>query len=122
MDAKRHPSLSASRVRMGMTTPLGGVERGDLGRRILAQRIEPQALGGAALEQGGEGGRALLVVMKDADQERPALGLAGERRGGLEHRRRCVVGVVEHQQRRSMALPASATVASAGSATSPPPA
>ena len=41
--------------------------------------------------------------MKDADHERPTLGRAGERRGGLEHARGGVVGVVEHQKRRSVA-------------------
>ena len=41
--------------------------------------------------------------MKDADHERSALGLAGQGRGGLEHARGGVAGVVEHQQRRSVA-------------------
>ena len=71
VDAKRHPVALGEQRPQRHRDPLGGrVERGDLGRRILAQRIEPQALGGAALEQAGEGGRALLVVMQDADQER----------------------------------------------------
>ena len=42
--------------------------------------------------------------MQDADQKRSALELAGQRRGGGEHRRWCIVGIVEHQQRRSVAL------------------
>ena len=41
--------------------------------------------------------------MKDADHERSALGLAGQGRGGLEDARRGILGVVEHQQRRSVA-------------------
>ena len=98
------PSLSAISVRQRYGPALGGrVKRCDLGRRILAQRVEPQALGGAALQQRGERGRALLVAAKDADQERSALGLAGKRRGRVEDRGRGLVGVVEHEQRRSVA-------------------
>ena len=103
VNAKRHPLALGEQCRHGDDDALGGVERGDFGRRTLAQRVEPQPLGGAVLQQGGERGRALLVVMKDADHERAALGLAGEGRGGLEHARGGVVGVVEHQQRRSVA-------------------
>ena len=106
VDAKRNPVAFGEQRPQRHRDPLGGrVERRDLGGRILAQRTQPQALGGAASEQGGEGRRALLVVMQDADHERSALGLAGECRGRLEHRRRHVVGVVEHQQGRSVALP-----------------
>ena len=104
VDPKRHPVAFGDQRPQRHRDPLGGgVERGDLGGRVLAQRVEPQPLGGAALEQAGEGGRALLVVMKDADHERSALGLAGQGRGGLEHARGGVLGVVEHQQRRSVA-------------------
>ena len=104
MDAKRHPVALGEQCRHGDDDALGGrVERGDLGRRILVKRVEAQAFGDTALEQAGEGRRALLVVMKDADHERPTLGRAGERRGGLEHARGGVVGVVEHQKRRSVA-------------------
>ena len=103
MDAKRHPLALGEQCRHGDDDALGGVERGDLGRRVLAQRVEAQALGGARLQQAGERRRALLVVMKDADEKRVVLGLAGEGRGGLEHARRGLLGVVEHQQRRSVA-------------------
>ena len=79
------------------------MERRDLGHRLVAQRVEAQALGGAAVEQGGKRRRALLVVAKDADHERSVLGLAGERGGGLEDGRRRLVGVVEDEERRSVA-------------------
>jgi hypothetical protein len=103
VNAKRDPLALGEQCPHGDGDPLGGVEGGDLGRRILVKRVEPQAFGDPALEQAGEGGRARLVVMKDADHERPTLGRAGERRGGLEHARGGVVRVVEHQKRRSVA-------------------
>ena len=105
VDAKRHPlALGEQRAHGHCLALAGGVEGGDLRHRVLAERIEPQALGRAALQQGGEGGRALLVVVQHADQKRPALRRAGEPRRRLEHRRRRVVGVVEHEQRRALAL------------------
>ena len=103
VDAQRHPLALGEQCPHGDDDALGGIEGGDLGRRILAQRVEAQALGGARLQQGGKRRRALLVVMKDADQERAALGLAGQGRGGLEDRGRGVVGVVEDEERRSVA-------------------
>jgi hypothetical protein len=106
VDAKGHAVALGNQRLDGHRDSLGrGVERGDLGRRILAQRVESQALGGAALQRGGKRRRSLLVVAKDADQEHSALAPAGERGGGLEHRRGGVVGVIERQKRRSVALP-----------------
>ena len=52
VNAKRHPLALGEQCRHGDDDALGGVERGDFGRRILAQRVEPQPLGGAALQQG----------------------------------------------------------------------
>ena len=100
MDAKRHAlAFRDQRPQRHHDALGGGVERGDLRDRVLVQRVEPQALGGAGLEQAGEGGRALLVVMQDADHERPPFGLAREPGRRLEDCRRRVVGVVEHQER-----------------------
>ena len=98
------PSLSAISVVDGASTTPSAARRA---RR--SRPPPPRAAGRAAaagrrrLQQGGERRRALLVVMKDADHERPALGLAGERPRRPRARRRGVVGVVEHQQRRSVA-------------------
>ncbi len=105
MDAKRYPlAFGEQRPQRHHGALGGGVERGDLRRRILVERIESQALGGVALEQAGEGGRALLAVMQDANQECPSFGVACEPGRGLEDYRRCVVGVVEHEERGPVAL------------------
>ena len=105
VDAKRNPVALGNQCFQGERDALGGrVERGDLGDRVLAQRVEPQAVGGPCLEHAGEGGRTVLVVLEDADQKRWPRGRAGERGGRLQDRRWRVVGVVEHQQRRSVAL------------------
>ena len=105
VDAKRHAfAFCDQRPQRHRIALRGRVESGDLRRRVLAQPIEPQPLGGVALQQAREGGWPLLVAVQDADQEGPSLGLAGEPGSRLEDRRGCVVGVVEHQQVRPMTL------------------
>ena len=104
MDPKRHPIALRHQPLERDRDALGGrVELGDLGGRLGREGTEGEALRGCPREP-RERRRSLLVLAQREDEQGRLALFRCERRRGLERRGRCVVGVVEHEQRRALAL------------------
>ena len=100
VDPKRHPLAVGHQRLERHRHPVGrGVELRDLGGGL-----DPQGAQDEPLRRRGERRRALVVAVQHEQEQRCVARLLGERGRRLEHGGRGVVGVVEHEQGRELAL------------------
>ena len=102
--AKRYPvALGHQRLDRHRDPVRGRVERGDLG-----DRVGPEPIQGEAMWRRGrsacQGRWPALVLGKDEDEQRRLAPFRGQRPCGLVHGGRSLVGVVEDEERRGLAL------------------